>query len=431
MEQQQPSLGVCLSGHARLLRKRRMGGISFWTVRFNQKLIQLILVADVLEAYDTLAKTPAGSSVQFEGVTCLSKSGEFSVRCTEVKVTALCQRLLPSKHEGMSSGKRYNDRLTGLLAEPDSFELFHRIALCTKEIRSFLWNEDFEEFSTGVLQQQWEGGAAEAFSTYCNATSREYTLSLTSELKLRKLQVAGFDNVFEISQSFRNEGMDAMHSPEFSLLEVYKLGASCEEMMGLLEIMLRTVVSRVFGSPQIPSGTRAIDLRTPFHRIAFYDACQKHLGLSREECTLDVLAERYPDQFVLGMGTFTWVFKVINKLLSPNFSRPTFVTDVPSGISPFVKTNASDPAVSERAALLIDGLDIADIYADESDPDIVRESMQRQFQDVGVIVNEEYLRTLEYGLPSSGSIGMGLNRFFMLMRGALPKNIKETILFPL
>ena len=411
-----------LSGYARLLRKRRMGKVSFWTIRFQQRLIQLILAAHAVDDYDVVSKTLIGSSIWFTGVTCLSNSKEFSVRCSSVVVVASCTRPLPSKYVGMQSGKRYADRLAGLLAEPASFELFRRITQGTKEIRRFLWSAGFDEFSTGVLQQQREAGTANLFTTHCNANGREYTLGLTSELKLRKLQVAGFENVFEILQSFRNEGMDSLHSPEFTLLEVYRTGADCEAMMQLLESMLRAVEAGGSLSASSPEGEVALPV--PFARVAFYDACEQILCIPRLECRLETFISRYPEQFVSGMGTFTWVFKAINKLLGPHFKDPTFITRIPAGISPLVKVNADDSSTTDRAALLIQGTDIADVYADENDPERVRSAMKRQFLEVGVPVNEEYLRVLEYGMPPSGSIGMGLNRLFMTMRVNLPSNIR-------
>lgn len=414
-----------LLGYARLLRKRRMGKVSFWTVRFQQQIVQLILAAHALDNYDVLSKTAAGSSIWFTGITGLSSSGEFSVHCSSLEVVAPCARPLPSKHERMQSSKRYSDRLTGLLAESASFDLFRRITRGTREIRKFLWSQGFDEFSTGVLQQQREAGTAKPFTTYCNANGREYTLGLTSELKLRKLQVAGFENVFEILQSFRNEGMDSLHSPEFTLLEVCRIGADCEEMLQLLESMLSVVMTEI--GPVLSSK----DSTGPFTRVTFYDACQQILGIPRDECRLGTFVSKYPEQFVDDMGTFTWVFKVINKLLGPRFKDPTFITRIPSGISPLIKVNADDPLTTDRAALLIQGIDIADVYADENDPKLVREAMEYQFQEVGVPINEEYLRALEYGMPPSGSIGMGLNRLFMTMRGDLPSNIRETILYPL
>ena len=281
--------------------------------------------------------------------------------------------MLQSKQEGMQSGKRYADRLTGLLAEPASFDLFQRITRCTKGIRKFLWSEGFDEFSTGVLQQQREAGTANPFTTYCNANGYEYTLGLTSELKLRKLQVAGFENVFEILQSFRNEGMDSLHSPEFTLLEVCRTGADCEAMMQLLESMLGAVIEEDNSlSSKVKTG--------PFVRIDFHDACEQILGVSLGECQLDTFVSKYPEQFTGDMRTFTWVFKVINKLLGPHLNDPTFITRVPSGISPLIKVNADDSSTTDRAALLIQGFDIADVYTDENDPKIFRVSMNRQVQ---------------------------------------------------
>jgi len=408
-----------------------MGNISFWDVRFKESVLQFIISASETKEYEDVAKITVGSCVWVEGITCLSKTGEFSICCETVQLAGACTHPLPDKRYGLQQGKRYSDRLGGLLSNCDSFELFKRISRATQTIRTFLWAQGFQEFSTGVLQERWEAGTANAFTTKCNANNKEYSLALTSETKLRRLQVAGFDDVFEILQSFRNEGIDSMHSPEFTLLEVSKTGVDYNAMMGILEQMLCEVTTQIYDSPSIPYLSGDIEMSTPFHRVSFYDACKQYLNMDRETFSLDDFIAHYPTMFTKGMGTFTWVFKVINRLLSPNCMNPTFITHLPSGISPFVKVDELNSAVTERAALVVQGIDLADIYSDENNPDNIRIAMEQQFAETEIPINEEYIRILEYGVPPSASIGVGLNRFFMLMRGNLPQNIKETILFPL
>lgn len=424
-------LGAQASGYGRLLKKRCLGRVSFWHVRHDQKIVQLILTKSETPEYEAIKKTSTGSCIWFKGETALSESGEFSIKCSEVKIEALCAHHLPSQYSGVSQGKRYENQLLGLLSEPQSFELFRRISKTNQEIRKFLWAEGFTEFNTGVLHKGRDAGSANPFITTCIANNSELTLCLTSELKLRRLQIAGFENVFEILQSFRNEGIDSMHSPEFSLLEICKMGVHCEDMMILLENLLQQIAFSVHGSTRIETAEGQIDMRTPFQRISFFEACQKYLGINEEECTLEIFSERYPEYFSSDMKKFTWVFKVINKLIAPFCSEPTYITQIPSGISPLVKTHSADSRVSDRAALLIQGIDVADVYTDANDPDIVEASMVEQYENDSVPINHEYIETLRYGMPISGSIGMGLNRLYMLMRGTLPRNIKETILFPL
>lgn len=425
-------LGMSMSGYARLLRKRRMGNVSFWHVRFKAVVVQLMLTADETADYKEVVKIPVGSSVNIVGVTAKSNSGEFSILCSSVTLVAVCKTHLPDKHEGLQPGKRYQDVVPRLLAGDESFEMFARIARGTQAIRQALWKRGFREFPTGVLTRGRNAGNAELFITRCNANGKDYHLTLTSELKLKKLQIAGFDDVFEIFQSFRNEGVDSMHSPEFTLLEVGKTGADCADMMRLLEELLEEFAAFTLGAATVTVGEFNISLQAPYRRISFYDACEQWLGIPRADCTLEHLTSLYPEYFSAGMTTFTWVFKVVNRLLGPcSIEEPTFITEIPSGISPLVRENEADPTVTDRAALLIAGIDIADVYADENDPERVERAMQRQFAEAGVPVNEDYLRVLQYGMPKSGSIGMGMNRLFMLMLGNLPDNIKETILFPL
>lgn len=424
-------LGTVFSGQGRLMRKRSLGKVSFWVVRTEGYDIQLLIEAASLENYTELLNTSHGSVLRFSGTVTLSKSGETSVKCNILVVSAPCTiHFLGWNHE-IHPERRYEDCVIRLLNEPRCFEFFKRISLATREIRRFLWYSGFTEFNTGILRHHWEGGTARPFTTHCNANNQEYILSLTSELKLKKLQAAGFTDVFEITQSFRNEGIDSLHSPEFTLLEACKIGATCTDMMELLEEMLSATVQEIYSVPKIQCENKAIDYRLPFRRVSFYAACEMYLCVPKEKCVLEEFVTKYPGTFTSGMGKFTWVFKVINKLLAPHFDNPTFVTDIPSGISPLIKSNPIDSQVSNRSALIIAGLDIADVYEDENNPDITSNAMRVQQEEAGVEVNEDHLDLLRFGVPPSSSIGLGLNRFFMTLSGDLPRHIKETILFPL
>jgi lysyl-tRNA synthetase class 2 len=421
-----------VSGYARLLRKRRLGNVAFWDVRLKGHSLQLLLSESRIADYRDVLKCPLGSSIWLEGIACLSKTGEFSIDCTEVRMVGRCELSLADKRHGMQQGTRYARRLDDLLSNRDVFEFFGRISQTTRIIREFLWSREFQEFSTGVLQESKEVGSAGVFTTRCNANGKTYYLPITSETKLRRLQIAGFDDVFEILQSFRNEGIDTTHSPEFTLLEAYKVGGDWRSMAALLEDLIREVILKVYGSVSLKCESDLIDFATPFRRISFYGACGEYLDLDQSECTLEGLIQHYPALFSQGMGQFTWVFKTINKLLSPRCERPTFITGIPSGISPFVKIDSEDEGVTERAALVVRGIDLADVYSDENDAQKVKAVMERQFADRATQINAEYLHALNYGVPPSGSFGLGLNRLFMLMRGeTLPANIRETILHPL
>jgi len=287
-----------------------------------------------------------------------------------------------------------------------------------------------------VLQKFFEAGLAQPFITKCNANDTEYHLTLTSEVKLKKLLIAGYDRVFEILQSFRNEGISPMHSPEFSLLEIYGAGSDHAEMMTLLEEMIRSAVITDFPDLLSPvdreeEGRIVMDFNAPYKRITFYEACAELLDIPESECDLPHLIEKFPDSFTEGMHRFTWVFKLINKYLGKYLTNPTFITRIPSGISPFVRTNKEDDRVSDRAVLVMNGMDIADVYCDENDKSLVKQAMIRQSEFTGRTHNRDYLELLDYGLPRTASVGLGLNRLFLAFRKNLPGNIKETMLYPI
>lgn len=423
------------AGYARLLVKKCFGRVAFWKVRFAEQNLQLILQSSNLPNFEQLLKTSPGSCVHVAGVKCLSKSGEPSIDVNEASVVATCDHMLPDKFHGFTQVNRYENREVDLLINVDVFEYFRLISDVIRGTREYLWSQGFREFNTGVLQEFFEAGLAKPFTTRCNANGKTYNLSLTSEVKLKRLIVSGYQKVFEILQSFRNEGISPIHSPEFTLLEICQAGVDYQVMMNLAEGMISHAVGSTFPDLQVPlldgAQRTVVNFGVPFDRITYQEACKRFLGLTEGQCALGYLSDRYPDSFAAGMHKFTWVFKLVEKFVAPLCERPTFITDIPSDISPFVKARIDRPSVSERAVLAIRGMDIADVYTDENDPVKVEEAMRVQCEQTGQSFNESCLDLLKYGLPRTASIGLGVNRLLLLLRGDLPCNIRETILYPI
>jgi lysyl-tRNA synthetase class 2 len=428
-------VGDCLQGHARIITKRNLGGISFWGVRYNEELVQLVLKKGETEDYQQAKKILPGSIIFFNGHKYISNQGEHSVLVSSITAVAPCFQSLPEKFHGLSQEHRYKMRAIELMCRAETFDLFKAISQALCEIRMFLYSLGYREFITGVLQKQFEGGQSHSFSTLCNANGERYHLSMTSELKLKRLLAAGFDRAFEIAQSFRNEGIDASHSPEFSLLEMYASGSSCSEMMDLTEQMVRKVVignssdgSCIFTDK---NGQQvSVSFEKPFERITFKEACQRYIDLGAD-CQLERLAAELPELFHLGMNRFTWVMKVIEKMLVPNMVNPTFLTEIPAGLSPFVKVKPGDEDVSERAFFVAHNLAIADISTDENEFNKVKVAWQEQAKETGSSAGEDFMEILRFGIPQTAGVGMSLNRLFMLFLGTLPRNVKETILYPI
>jgi len=429
------STGAKLNGYARVLRKRNMGAISFWRARFNNETVQLMLVRDQLVDYVQVKKIVPGSIVYVKGEKFITQTGEATLLIKEIEEKISCNWIMPEKFHGISQERRYRQRVLDLICNDDAFYFMRFTTQVTSDIRKLLWEEGFQEFNTGVLQEYFEGGQAEPFRTHCQANGKDLYLSLTSELKLKRLIIAGFERVFEIAQSFRNEGISPFHSPEFTLLEVYAQECNCHDMMDVAESIVRRVSDSYLSGrngkkPKQDNKIIPISFEGPYKRVPFEEAYAQYAG-SFSDCNLASLVLNYPEMFHSGMSKFTWVMKVIEKMIVPKIIEPTFLTELPIGLSPLVKVCEKNSAVTDRAFFVANGIFFADIYSDENDPVKVGASLEAQSRETGRPVNEDYLSLLEYGLPPTAGIGLSLNRLFMVFLEELPKNIKETICYPL
>lgn len=402
----------------RVLRKRDCGKIIFLTVRAQEQELQIAGTPET-EKFEQLKRLPIGSILQFWGAWGKTNRNTptFFLARYECQLEPRVQ--LPDKHSGLKQCDRHRRRVLDLLTNVAAFDVARTNADILRGLRDVLAAEGYREFNTGVLQPIFEGGLAKPFETKLRATQSVLYLSLTSELKLKRLIAAGFERVSEITQSFRNEGLGRFHSPEFSLLEAYGVDQSLEDMCSLAEkLLLRG--SQVAGVP----------LQKP--RVLTFEDAYREFVDSSEPMSLRRLQILHPDKFVKGMPFFTWVMKVLEILIGPHLSDPTFVTELPSGLSPLVKKSVHNPLTTERAFLFCKGLFIADLYVDENDPKILEGEFLRQAAAYGTSVNQEYLEIIRIGIPRTAGVGLGVNRLQMLfLPTTLPYHIRETILYPL
>ncbi|TAK04598.1 hypothetical protein EPO33_01230 [Patescibacteria group bacterium] len=430
--------GTPCAGYARILGRRLHGGVTFLDVRWQDQRIQLMLRRSETVAYEALRDLALGSLVWFEGTKGLTRAKLHAVFVTRAETVWACPRPLPDKHHGIADVHRQVNRIDLLVVDDDTYRFALAMSDMTTEIRLSFLRGGFREFRTGVLQRFFEGGLAQPFTTECRANGAAYALSLTSELKLKRLIIAGVERGFEIAESFRNEGMDATHSPEFTLLEAYAVGETCADMMRRTEDAVRSSAARFFGrfpaEGSDPHGLREAFGR-PFARLAFNDAYKRFVDPEGfdGEAGLDRLIARFPGQFVPGMNRFTWAMKTVERLIAPQLQQPVFLTRLPSGLSPLVRCDPDRPEESCRAFLAIGGSFVADLYEDESDLAAIRQAMEEQARTTGREINTAYLDALAFGIPPTAGLGMGLNRLFMafLPLIGLPAHIKETMLYPL
>lgn len=428
--------GTPCAGFARVLARRVHGGVAFLDARWNHETVQLMLRRGQTRDFEALRDLSLGSIVRFDGVKGTTRAGFPAVFVDAAEVTWRCARPLPDKHHGVSDERRQENR-TGLLVVDDpTFRFTMAASDMATDVRRALLDDGFREFRTGVLQRFFEGGLAQPFTTVCRANGATYALSLTSELKLKRLIIAGADRVFDMAESFRNEGMDPAHSPEFTLLEAYAVGETCEGMMGLVERALRAAAASFFGwfpNAEDPDGLKAA-FAAPFRRLSFHEAYAQFVDPDGfDDVALDRLVARFPDQFAPGMNRFTWVMKAIEKFVVPELALPTYLTALPAELSPLVKRNRDRPGESERSFLAVGRAFVADLYEDESDPEPIRAALEEQSRVTGRPVNDGYLDALSFGLPPTAGIGLGMNRLLMafLPLAGLPVHIRETMPYPL
>ncbi len=413
------SVGEGFSGVARIMSKRHMGKILFVDCRFVEEVVQFMFSWDKVTNFKDICTIPVGSLIKVKGEKILTQTNTPALFVSCCELIHACKTNLHGKFHGM----RYRNRPLDLVMNKESFDNFRKFSEAAMTIRMFLYDHSYSEFLTGVMQETFEAGQAKPFKTFCNATNKDLYLSLTSELKLKRLLVGGFDKVFEITQSFRNEGVDYRHSPEFTILEMYAKDHSCSDMMSILEAMISLVMSK------IATGSN-ISFEMPFERVSFLDAFEKYVG-NYSECTLESLSRNYPALFYEGMTSYAWIKKVIKKLIVTQIKNPTFLTNLPVGMSPLAKVLPCGE-FTDRSFLIVNNMSIADIYTDENDPIILGCNLEKQSLEIGRVVNAEFLATItSLGLGPSAGIGLSINRLNMLLISSQDKDIKDTILYPL
>jgi len=424
--------GQFFEGYARLISRQKRGGISFWLVRFKERDVKIILEEGKTANYKIVKQLKPGSLFYFKGLKSQTKDSnkEPIIRAKEVQVLTCYQGELFFRYQN----KRYENRTLELLQESQLFEFYKIISLIPFAVRNFLLNHGYHEFNTGILQKVFEGGLAEPYSTISQIRQNTYYLSMTSELKLTRLLIAGFEKVFEVTQSFRNGGINSLSARECTLLEAQAVGDNYQSLCNLLESLIRTVVLRIKPTGELLYKNEGedylVNYKNPFKWLTFREAFQNLLGCLDDDPNLEWLVKKYPGLFKQNMPQATWVNKSIKKLIAPQLIEPTFLYKLPSELSPLVKTNTS-PSLSEKAVLIAHKINIADIHSGENEMLKVKNAMELQSLHTGKPVNIEYLDILELGLPDFAVLGLSLNRLYMLFLGELPYNIHETLLFPI
>ena len=437
------STGDHVAVTGRVIFSRNTGKLCFATLREGdgtelQAMLSLAKVGtESLEEWKRLVDL--GDLVSVEGEVITSKRGELSVLADRWTLAAKALRPLPVAHKPMSEEARVRQRYADLIVRPQARDTVRTRATVVRSLRTTLDDLGFVEVETPMLQLLHGGATARPFVTHSNALDIDLYLRIAPELYLKRCVVGGIEKVFEINRNFRNEGVDSSHSPEFAMLETYEAYGDYDTVAVLTQRLVQDAAKAVFGSTVVrhADGTER-DLGGEWRQVRLYDAVSEALG---EQVTVETSLETlrgYADKHEIGWdakwGPGKLVEEVFEALVVPHLVAPTFVRDYPIETSPLTRAHRTDPGVAEKWDLYIQGIEMGTGYSELVDPVVQRERLVAQSllaakgDPEAMQLDEDFLRALEYGMPPSGGMGMGVDRLLMVLTGL---GIRETILFPL
>jgi lysyl-tRNA synthetase class 2 len=433
--------GDTASVAGRALLVRSFGKLIFVTLRDATGTVQLFVDKAVLgeSAFASFEEVEIGDWVGASGEVVTTKRGELSVRIKEFKVLQPSLRPLPEKWHGLQDlERRSRQRYIDLIVNEDAREIAYKRARIVSELRSQFEGRGYVEVETPVLLTQATGALARPFATHHHALDLDMYLRIATELYLKRLVVGGMERVFEIGRIFRNEGIDGTHSPEFTMLESYEAFADYLDILGMVEEVFAAAAVAATGSTKIEYGGRAVDLTPPYRRVRMVDLVAEATSIPIDfEAPIEAAREIARSRGVEAdesWGHGKVVDAIFESVVADNIWEPTFVLDHPQEISPLARAHRSSPHLTERFELFIAGAEYANAFSELNDPLDQRARFEAQAasraagDDEAHPVDEDYLLALEYGLPPTGGLGIGVDRLVMLLTGR--DHIRDVILFP-
>lgn len=434
----------------RILARRVMGKLAFFSIQDETGTIQLYLnkqqietgMSSIADAFTHLKQlTDIGDIIGVKGTIKRTERGELSILVNEYVMLTKSLLPLPEKWHGLTDvAKRYRQRYLDLIVNPSVRDTFRKRSLITAGIRRYLENLDFIEIETPVLQSEAGGADARPFNTYHNTLEMPLYLRIATELHLKRLIVGGFEKVFELGRIFRNEGVSTRHNPEFTSIEVYQAYADYEDMMTLTEGMITTVAESVLGTLEISYQETPISLTAPWRRVTMHEIVKEVTGLDFNSFdNLETAQAAVKNAGIGGCDDAKTLGRLLNEVFEQKCEttliQPTFVLDYPTEISPLAKPHRSKPGIVERFELFAVGRELANSFSELTDPVDQRERLEAQAArkaegDVEAQdVDEDFLTALEYGMPPTGGLGIGIDRLVMLLCDCA--SIRDAIAFPL
>ncbi len=434
----QEGRSVSLAG--RIMAKRAHGKVSFLDLEDTSAKIQLYIKEKEIDekSLEIFKQLDIGDFIGVAGELFKTRTEEATVGVKKITLLSKALRPLPEKWHGLKAVEiRYRKRYLDLIASKEVKEIFKLRSKIISAIRKYFDSREYLEVETPMLQNIPGGAAGRPFKSFHNATDMDVFLRIAPELYLKRLLVGGFDKVYEINRSFRNEGISTRHNPEFTMLEVYTAYTDYEDMMKLTEELISQLAKDLLGSSIIKYQDKEIDLAAPWQRCSFADVVKKEFDINPDdtaEIMLGKIKKKKPNLVEKQKLSRSQIMKIIEDLLQDDaVSRPIFFTDYFSFLSPLAKTKENNPLIAERFELFMGGMEVANAYSELNDPQEQKKKLQEALSEIDEEelknIDEDFVTALEYGMPPAGGLGIGIDRLVMLF--ANQPSIREVIFFPL
>jgi lysyl-tRNA synthetase class 2 len=430
---------VVATAAGRVMLRREMGKLTFMTLTDWSGSVQLFAGAQWTKRFDELNRLSLGDWVAATGEVVRTRTGELSVRVQDWVLLAEARRSFGDKYRGITDvDTRYRQRYADMWANPGARETLMARSRAISALRRFLEERGFVEVETPVFHSLPGGASAKPFVTHHNALGVDLYLRIALELHLKRLVVGGMERVFEIGRVFRNEGLSPRHNPEFTMLELYQAYADYHDMMDLTEQMVAHVATQVTGSPKVVYAGQELDLSPPWRRATMLELIAEHsgqrldLGMGTDELRRRAAALDVPVEQSWGAGKL--ILEIYEKTTEAHLWGPVFVMDYPKEVSPLARDHRSSPGMVERFEPVVAGRELGNAFSELTDPDEQRATFEAQANqraagdEEAMPFDEDYVRALEYGLPATGGLGIGVDRLVMLLTGA--EAIRDVIAFP-
>ncbi len=425
----------------RLMAIRTHGKATFADLMDVSGRIQLFVSYNKVgeESYEFFNDLDIGDIIGLEGEVFKTNRGQISVNVDNFRLLSKSLRPLPEKFHGLKDKDlRYRQRALDLIVNPEVKETFKNRSKIIKEFRNYLEDRDFMEVETPMMHSIPGGASAKPFVTHHNALDMELYLRIAPELYLKRLIVGGFEKVYEINRNFRNEGMSYKHNPEFTTMELYQAQADYHDMMDITENIIVNAAEKVLGTTKVTYEDKEIDLTPPWNRMTMIESIKKYTDIDFNEIDSDQEAKEVADELDLEIEGEVTRGKIINEVFEEKVEdkliQPTFITDYPIEVSPLAKRHEDDPRLTYRFEAFINSWEIANAFTELNDPVEQRKRFEQQLRerDLGdeeaQVLDEDFVRALEYGMPPTGGLGIGIDRLVMVLTDS--SSIRDVILFP-